>query len=40
MKMKIDKEFVEIDGIKTEYIKREGGEKVLVILHGCGAYIE
>ena len=38
--MKIDKEFVEIDGIKTAYIKREGGEKVLVILHGWGAYIE
>ena len=38
--MKIDKKFIDIDGIKTAYIKREGGEKTAVILHGWGAYIE
>ncbi len=38
--MKVNKEFVEIDGIKTAYIKRDGGEKIVVILHGWGAYIE
>lgn len=38
--MKIDKNFVDVGGIKTAYIKRDGGEKVVVILHGWGAYIE
>lgn len=38
--MKINKKFVEINGIKTAYVKRDGGEKTCVILHGWGAYIE
>lgn len=38
--MKVNKEFVDIDGIKTAYIKRDGGKKIVVILHGWGAYIE
>lgn len=38
--MNLYKKFVEINGIKTAYIKRDGGEKICVILHGWGAYIE
>lgn len=38
--MKVDKNFIDIDGINTAYIKREGGEKIVLILHGWGAYIE
>lgn len=37
---KIEKSFVNILGIKTAYFKREGGEKIAVILHGWGANIE
>lgn len=36
----IEKKFVEIDGVNTAYILREGGEKKCVILHGWGANIE
>lgn len=38
--MNFNKEFIEINGIKTAYIKRNGGDKICVILHGWGAYIE
>lgn len=38
--MTINKEFTEINNIKTAYIKRDGGEKTVVILHGWGAFIE
>lgn len=38
--MKVNKDFVDINNIKTAYIKRDGGDKTVVILHGWGAYIE
>lgn len=38
--MNLDKKFVEINGIKTAYLKIGDGDKVCVILHGWGAYIE
>lgn len=40
MMTNIKKSFVKIKNIDTAYIKRQGGEKVALVLHGWGANIE